>query len=160
MCPTHHAQHTENKTTKAHVVHSIEGADAPTMTTPLMCAEHPKQELIGCCRNCNNAPVCALCPFSSHKSHTVCPFSEVMEEDNTFLKDAVVVLSGHIGVLDTALTKVSDQKKSLDESSTTATIGLMEGLRKVQDRSLGYMNGVTTENQNMLNGQHLRLELT
>ena len=83
-----------------------------------------------------------------------------MAEDNTFLKDAVVVLSGHVGVLDTALTKVSDQKKSLDESLTTATIGLMEGLRKVQDRSLGYMNGVTTENQTMLNGQHLTLEVT
>ncbi len=70
MCPTHLAIHTENKTTKGHVV--IEGAAASTMTTPAMCAEHPKQELMGCCRNCNNAPVCALCLFGAHNAHKVC----------------------------------------------------------------------------------------
>jgi B-box zinc finger len=130
-----------------------------TKMAPALCAEHPKQELIGCCRDCSNVPVCALCPFSeSHKKHDVCPFSEVMAENTTYLKDAVGVLSGHLGDLNTALAKVSAQKKSLDESLTTANVGLLEGFRKVQDYALGYMNGVTTENQTKLNGQHLTLE--
>ena len=106
MCPTHLAIHTERKTTKGRVVQSIEGAAASTiMATPAMCTEHPKQELIGCCRDCNNAPVCALCLFSSHNTHKLCPFSEVMAESITYLKDAVVVLSGHLGDLNTALTR-------------------------------------------------------
>ena len=74
MCPTHLAIHTENKSTKGHVV--IEGAAASTMTTPAMCAEHPKQELIGCCRNCNKAPVCTLCLFGAHNAHKVCPLQQ------------------------------------------------------------------------------------
>ena len=162
MCAKHAEVHSKLKSCRHHVVVPITGTKKAPVTkmAPAMCAEHPKQELVGCCRNCNNVPVCLICMFNSHKAHTVCPFAEVMAEDNTFLKNAVVVLSGHVGVLNTALTKVSDQKKSLDESLTTATIGLMEGLRKVQDRSLGYMNGVTTENQTMLNGQHLTLEVT
>ena len=76
MCPTHLAIHTENKSTKGHVVHSIEGAAALTIITPAMCAEHPKQELIGCCRDCNNAPGCALCPFGAHNAHKVCPLKQ------------------------------------------------------------------------------------
>ena len=139
LCAKHVLTHSKLKFSRDHVVVPLTGTKRARFTkmAPAMCAEHPKQELIGCCRNCNNAPVCALCPFSSHNTHKVCPFSEVMAEDNTFLKNAVVVLSGHVGVLDTALTKVSDQKKNLDESLTTATIGVMKGFAKSKIVPLG-----------------------
>ena len=123
-----------------------------------MCAEHPEQSLIGCCRNCNNSPVCTLCIFNTHKKHEICSFVDVMDENNTFLKDTVGALGGHLGDLDIALAKVSAQKKSLDESSTAATVVIMEGFRKVRNQVLAHVNGVTTKNQTKLNGQHLTLE--
>ena len=78
MCAKHVEVHSKLKSCRHHVVVPITGTKkAPVIKmAPAMCAEHPKQELIGCCRNCNKAPVCTLCLFGAHNAHKVCPLQQ------------------------------------------------------------------------------------
>ena len=91
--------------------------------------------------------------------HNVCSLEDVMAENKSFVSDAVVTLRGHLGNLNTALAKVEAQKTSLDESVAKATIEILEVFREAQDTVIGNVNGITTENQTNLNGQHVTLEL-
>ena len=78
LCAKHALTHSKLKFSRDHVVVPLAGTKRARVTkmAPAMCAEHPKQELIGCCRNCNNAPVCTLCLFGAHNAHKVCPLQQ------------------------------------------------------------------------------------
>ena len=96
----------------------IDRAATSTITTPAMCSKHwPEAEhaIFGCCRDCKFVPVCTLCLLNTHNKHDVCSLADVMAENTTYLKDAVVVLSGHLGDINTALEAILPPHESEED---------------------------------------------
>ena len=84
-------------------------------TYDIMCSKHPEHAIFGCCRDCKFVSVCTLCLLNTHNKHDVCPLADAMAESTAYLKDAVVVLSGHLGGINTALEAILPPHESEED---------------------------------------------
>ena len=91
------------------------------------CIEHPKDELILLCKDCNETLVCTTCISSTHSGHKVVAIRLIIQEKFTHLKDLTTEIQS------TKIPQIETNIKQADEAMKQTQLNLQDQIKKIED---------------------------